>query len=98
ARDHPAEYGIAVVERKARLEHDEELAVRAVRTFGARHRYRTAQVRHVVELGLEVGKPRAALTGGGRIARLRHEAVDHAVELHPVIKARAREFLDSRNM
>ena len=38
--DHPAEDGIFVVERDVRREHDEELAVGAVRALGARHRRR----------------------------------------------------------
>src|SRR3546814_8686179 len=84
-----------MIEAEARLQHDEELAVRAVGIIGARHRQRTAQMRPVVEFGLEVGKLRPALTGRGRVARLRHEAVDHAVELDPVVKAGARELLDA---
>src|SRR3546814_473776 len=87
-----------MIEAEARLQHDEELAVRAVGIIGARHRQRTAQMRPVVEFGLEVGKLRPALTGRGRVARLRHEAVDHAVELDPVVKAGARELLDALDM
>jgi len=55
-RHDPAEGGVAAVEREARLEHDEELAVRAVLALRARHRQRAAQVGNGVELGLEVGK------------------------------------------
>src|SRR3546814_2711946 len=39
--------------------------------------------------------PISALPRRGRIAGLRHETVDHAVELDPVVKARARELLDA---
>ncbi len=40
----------------------------------------------------------AAHAGAGRIAALRHEAVDHAVEHHAVIEAFARQFLDAGDM
>src|SRR3546814_3523120 len=59
---------------------------------------RAAQVRGRVEFGLEVGKLRPALPRRGRIAGLRHETVDHAVELDPVVKVRARELLDALDM
>ena len=50
------------------------------------------------ELGLEVGLLAAAHTGPGRITALRHEAGDHAVEHHAVVKAVAREARDSLDM
>ncbi len=45
-----------------------------------------------------VGKLRAARAGSGRIARLRHEAVDHAVENDAVIEATVRQRLDLLHM
>ena len=50
------------------------------------------------ELGRQVGLRRAAAAGAGRIAGLRHEALDHAVELKPVIEALVGELPDARNM
>ena len=40
-----------------------------------------------VEFGLDVGKLRSAHAGAGRVAALRHEAVDHAMKHDAVIKA-----------
>lgn len=62
------------------------------------------------EFGLEIGLGRAAHAGAAgiemgaallaetHIAGLRHEAVNDAVEDHAVIVARARQFLDARDM
>ncbi len=44
-------------------------------------------MRFAVEFGLEIGLVAAAHAGAGRIAALRHEAGDHAVEDHPVVEA-----------
>ena len=51
-----------------------------------------------VEFGLEVGLVAAAHAGAGRIAALRHEAGDHAVEHHAVVKAFVRQFGDPLDM
>ena len=50
--------------------------------LGARHADDAALERLVGELGLQVGLFRAAHAGAGRVAGLRHEAVDDAVERH----------------
>lgn len=55
-------------------------------------------MRHGIEFGLEVGKLRAALPRARRIPALRHEAVDHAVEHHPVVEARTGQGLDPLDM
>src|SRR5262249_20953608 len=65
---------------------------------GARHRERAALVLLARELGLQVRQVRAARAGAGGIARLRHEAWDHAMEHDPVVETLAREFLDARDM
>ncbi len=44
-------------------------------------------MRFSVELGFQVGLVAAAHAGAGRIAALRHETVDYAVEHHAVIEA-----------
>ena len=49
------------------------------------------------ELGLEL-VARAAGAVAVRVAGLRHEAVDHAMEDDPVIEALARQRLDLRDM
>ena len=51
----------------------------------------------VRELGLQL-VARAAGAGAGRVAGLRHEPVDDAMERHPVIKAAPRQRLDLRDM
>ena len=55
-------------------------------------------MRHRVELFLQIRKLRAALAGAGRIAGLRHEAVDHAVEDHAVVEAFASKGFHSLDM
>ena len=87
---------LAVEERRVG-EADEELAVGEVRALRARHRQRAAHVRLAVELGLQL-LARAAGAGAGRVAGLRHEAVDDAVEDDAVIEALARQLLDPRDM
>src|SRR3546814_13101586 len=82
-RHDAAEHRVAAVEREARLEHDEELAVRAVFALRTPHRQRPAHVRGRVEFGLEVGNLRPALPRRGRLARPPPATVDYALELHP---------------
>ena len=55
-------------------------------------------MRHGIELFLKVGKLRSALPGARRIARLRHEPVDHAVKDIAVVEALPRQSLDARDM
>ena len=50
------------------------------------------------KLRLEVRFLRAAHAGARRIAALRHEAVNYAVEYHAIIKAFPCQFLDARHM
>ncbi len=52
----------------------------------------------VGEFGLEVRQVRAARARAGGIARLRHEARDHAMEDDAVIEALTRQLLDARHM
>src|SRR4051794_11678685 len=87
--------GVLLVEEAGVTKADEELRVRRMRRAGAGHRAGAAHVRLTVELGLEVRKVRAAAAGAGRIAGLRHKALDHAVERYAVVKALARERLDA---
>ena len=52
-------------------------------------------MRLVGEFGLEVGQVGAADAGAGRIAALRHEAGDHAVEDDAVVEAAVGELGDA---
>jgi len=90
--------GVLAVEEFGVVEADEELRVGAVGDLRAGHRAGAAGVRFAVEFGLEVGLVAAAHAGAGRIAALRHEAGDHAVEDHPVVEAFARERGDAFDM
>src|SRR5580704_15982498 len=96
AVDHRAPDGVLAVEKRRVVEADEELAVAGIRVLRARHRDGAALVRLARELGLELlaGAPRA---GAGGIAGLRHEAVDHPMKHHAVVKALAHQFLDARD-
>src|SRR3546814_8625162 len=89
--------GILAVEEAGIVEADEELAVGAVRILGARHRAGAAHMRLVVELGIQL-LARTAGAIAARIAGLGHEALDHPVELHAVIKTFAHQFLDAGDM
>src|SRR5215472_3720560 len=53
---HSSDHRVAAVEAPVWNEHDEELAVRAVGTFGPRRADGSAKEWHGRELGLEVGK------------------------------------------
>ncbi|MCY1177694.1 hypothetical protein D9M73_180110 [compost metagenome] len=106
AGDHAPEDGVFLVELHRRVEHDEELAVGAIfrlghfldgRTLGrslARRRHGTAHMRQPVELGGHVGQRRSTRAVALRVAGLRHEAFDHAVEQQPIIEMLARQRLD----
>ena len=63
-----------------------------------RHRNRAALVRRSGEFRFQVGKIGTARTRAGRIARLRHEARNDAMEHHAVIESFARQLLDARDM
>jgi len=78
--------------------HDEELGIGAVRVCGPGHAEDAALERRVAELGLDVGKVRTAHAGSGRIARLGHETVDHAMEDDAVIKTVPGQLLDALHM
>ena len=50
------------------------------------------------ELGLEVGQLGAAHAGAGRVARLGHEAADHAMEHDAVVEMLRDQLLDLRHV
>ena len=87
ARRHFTPDGVLAVEEGGVVEADEKLAVRAVRIGGAGHGTNAAHMRFAAELCLDVGQLRPAHAGARRIAALRHEAGDDAVEHHTVIEA-----------
>src|SRR6185312_499971 len=97
ARRHLAPHGVLAVEEVGVLEADEELAARAVRIVGARHRHGAAAVRLLAELGRQA-LAHAAHAGAVGIAGLRHEAVDHAMEHDAIVLALARQLLDLRDV
>ena len=96
--DHPAEHRVIAVEARIGREHDEELAVGAVRTVSARAAPTVPRRNGMRELGLQVGQVGAALAGSLGIAALGHEAGDHAVEGQPVVEAAAHQRLDPLDM
>src|SRR5437764_402642 len=85
ARGHLPPNRVLAVEGRGRREHDEELAVGAVRIGGARHRCGAANMFFAGELGFQL-MPGTAGAGAGRIAGLGHKAVDHAVERPAIVK------------
>jgi len=66
--------------------------------FCERHAERAAREMRLGEFGLDVGLLRATHAGAGRVARLGHEAVDHAVKDDAVIETFAGQLLDLRDM
>src|ERR1700694_5732865 len=88
---------VLVVEERCVVKADEELAVAGIRAGGARHRGGAADMRLLVELGLEL-LAGAAGAGALRTAGLRHEAVDHPMEHDAVVKSLAHQFLDPGDM
>src|SRR3546814_11507337 len=77
---HLAPDGVLAVEKACVVEADEELAVGAVGALRTRHRADAADMRFAAELGGPVGLVGAAHASAGRVAALRHEAVDDAVD------------------
>lgn len=55
-------------------------------------------MRLAAEFGLEVWKIAPARAGAGGVAALRHEAWNHAVEDHPIVKAVSGEAGDPLDM
>src|SRR5689334_14098177 len=95
AARHLAPHGILPVEPGRIAEADEELAVGAVGILRARHRAGAAHVLLARELRFEIRQLRAARTRAGRIAGLRHEARNDAVEDDAVVKALRGKRLDA---
>ena len=58
----------------------------------------STHMRLPAELGLEVRQVGSARTGPARIAALRHEAWNHAVEHDAIVKAAVGEFGDALNV
>src|ERR1700733_4033039 len=94
---HLAPDRVLVVEERCIVEADEELAVAGIRACRARHRRGAADMRFLVELGLEL-LAGAAGAGALRTSGLRHEAFDNTVEYDAVVKAFAYQFLDPRDV
>src|SRR6187200_317300 len=90
---HLAPHRVLVVEERGVVEADEELAVAGIRAGSARHRGGAADMRLLVEFGLQL---LAGTAGAGalRAPGLRHETLDHAVEHDAVVEALAHQFLD----
>src|SRR6266404_8527995 len=86
ARGNLAPDRVLAVEERGIVEADEELAVAGIRAAGARHRGGAADMRFLVELGLEF-LAGAAGAGSLRTSCLGHEAFDHAVEHDAVVKS-----------
>src|SRR5690606_29932900 len=86
AFDHLAPHRILAVQPRRILEADEELRICGVRVLRTRHRAGAANMAHVRDLRLQVRLVRTAHAGSCRIAGLRHEAVDDAVEHDAVVK------------
>src|SRR2546423_8951009 len=97
ARGHLAPDRVLAVEEGGVVEADEELAVAGIRARRARHRGGAADMRLLVELGLQF-LAGAAGAGALRTAGLRHKALDHAMEHDAVVKAFAHQFLDPRDV
>src|ERR1700710_519463 len=92
-----APHRVLVVEEGSIVEADEELAVAGIGARRARHRRGAADMRLLVEFGLEL-LAGAAGSGALRTSGLRHETVDDAMEHDAVVKAFAHQFLDPRDM
>src|SRR4030095_16660586 len=93
-----APHRILIVEEARVVETDEELAVGAVRIAGARHGAGAADMRLARKLRVEIGEVASAAAGSGRVAALRHEARDDAVEQDAVIEAVLRQAGDPLDM
>ncbi len=77
---------------------DEELGIGGIRVGGARHAERAALEMLRIELVRDVRQLRAALAGPGRVAGLRHEAGDDAVEHDAVVELVSDQLLDLRDV
>src|SRR6185312_8821621 len=77
---------------------DEKLAIGGVRVLRARRTDGSALIRLLRKFGWQIGQFRSAHAGAGRIARLRHEAVDDAMPLEAIIKALGRQLLDTLDL
>src|ERR1700754_4160060 len=97
ARGDLAPHRVLVVKEGSIVEADEELAVAGIRARRARHRRGAADMRLLVEFGLEL-LAGAAGAGALRTSGLRHETVDDAMEHDAVVKPFAHQFLDPRDM
>src|SRR4051794_8895040 len=97
ARGDLAPHRVLVVEEGSVIEADEELAVAGIRALRARHRGGAADMRLLVELGLEL-LAGAAGAGALRASGLCHKTVDHTMEHDAVVKALPHQFLDPRDM
>src|SRR3546814_20163426 len=78
-----------------RREGDEELAVGGVGALRAGHADHATLEGLRGELGRQVGQVGAAAPGAGRVAGLRHEAVDNSVDHAAGVEAPARQLLYS---
>src|SRR3954462_1309865 len=88
---------VLAVEEGGIIEADEELAVAGIRARGAGHRGGAADMRFLVEFGLQLLAGTAG-AGAVRAAGLRHETFNDAVEHDAVVKAFAHQFLDPGNV
>src|SRR5690348_4408172 len=87
--------GVLAVEEAGVVEANEKLAVGAVGVLRASHRGRPAYVRLSREFRLQVGEIGTVVAGPSRIAALRHEARDHTMERHIIVKAAVGELGDA---
>ncbi len=101
ATRHFAPDGVLAIKARDWREHDEELAIRAIGVAGPRHAANAAQearARRFAEFRGQVRQFRTTRTRAGRVAALGHEAFNHAMEGHIVVKALPRESLDAFHM
>ena len=98
AGDDLAEHGILAVEEAGVGEADEELGIGRIRVARTRHAHRAAGEVRVREFVGNVGQVGAAGAGAGRIAGLRHEARNDAVEHDAVIELALHQLLDLRDV
>jgi hypothetical protein len=100
AARHFASDGVLAIQARDWREHDEELAIRAIRVAGACHAANAAQearARRFAKFRGQVRQFRTTRARAGRVAALGHEAFNHAMEGRIVIKAlpRARALMRS---
>ena len=93
--------GVLAIQARDWREHDEELAIRAIGVAGACHAANAAQearARRFAEFRGQVRQFGTTRASAGRVAALGHEAFNHAMEGHIVVKALPREGLDAFHM